>query len=227
MFKLFTLIVCCGTVKSCWNDNGTREWFFKSIIFIIISTIMIIVANLGDFTYPCIFLFLGICTILLLYAHTIDDSDDRNSLFYYHERYIIGKSFSTNHKIIFKFLRIIPVLTIIISLFSIGNLIYESAQTEINDTKVKTYPLVCDPTQGNIYISCLYDGLQIPPSEYMYYYQSEDGEILPDLAPAIRTKIYYTKPGENPHVEITDEFSQSTKLYVPEGSIANMFKLDE
>lgn len=79
---------------------------------------------------------------------------------------------------------------------------------------------------------------------YKYYYQIEDGGIKQGTIPVDSTTIYFVKPGEEAHLEtiITteywmdnnntpatrcDEISKTTyKLYVPEGSVTNVYEFD-
>lgn len=81
-------------------------------------------------------------------------------------------------------------------------------------------------------------------SVYKYYYQLEDGGIKQGTIPAESTTIYFVKSGEDAYLEtiVTTEYSLNKnntpatrcfetskttyKLYVPEGSITNMYEFN-
>lgn len=79
---------------------------------------------------------------------------------------------------------------------------------------------------------------------YTYYYRLEDGGIKLGQIPANSTTIYYIENTEKPYIEVTtitscngydkrtgehhliDSSSPTYKLFVPEGSIAEIFQFD-
>lgn len=120
---------------------------------------------------------------------------------------------------------------------------------EVPDVSTTTCTVICakdnSSIAGSISGSIFYvQGSVSEKSVYKYYYQLEDGGIKQDTIPAESTTIYFVKSGEDAYLEtiVTTEYylnnnntpatrwnesSKTTyKLYVPEGSITNMYEFN-
>lgn len=120
---------------------------------------------------------------------------------------------------------------------------------EVPDVSTTTCTVMCakdnSSVTGNISggIFCV-QGSVSEKSVYKYYYQLEDGGIKQGTIPAESTTIYFVKSGEDAYLEtiVTTEYylnnnntpatrwnenSKTTyKLYVPEGSITNVYEFN-
>lgn len=120
---------------------------------------------------------------------------------------------------------------------------------EVPDVSTTTCTVICakdnSSIAGSMSGSLLYvQGSVSEKSVYKYYYQVEDGGIKQGTIPADSTTIYFVKSGEEAYLEriVTTEYflnnnntpatrlyesSKTTyKLYVPEGSITNVYEFN-
>ena len=142
------------------------------------------------------------------------------------------------------------ILVTVIS-FVITGVMYlnNTEECEVPDVSITTCTVICAKDNfsltGSMSGGILYvHGSVSGESVYIYYYQTEDGGIKQGTIPVDSTTIYFTKPGEEAYLEtiITTEYminnnntpatrfgesSKTTyKLYVPEGSVTNVYEFD-
>lgn len=141
------------------------------------------------------------------------------------------------------------IVTGIVFIIAGGMYFNNFKKCEVPDVSTTTCAIMCakdnSSISGSMSGSILYvQGSVSGESVYKYYYQLEDGGIKQGTIPADSTTIYFIKPGEEAYLEIivTTEyyldynntpvtrcfFSPETtyKLYVPEGSVTNVYEFD-
>lgn len=130
---------------------------------------------------------------------------------------------------------------IVAGIMYLGNL----EKCEVPDVSTTSSTIICAKDNFSITGSILYvHGSVSEESVYKYYYQLEDGGIKQGTIPADSTTIYFVKAGEEAYLEtiVTTEYwmndnntpatrclgtSKTTyKLYIPEGSVTNMYEFN-
>lgn len=119
----------------------------------------------------------------------------------------------------------------------------------VPDVSITSTKVICAKDNasvtGNISRSIFYVQASVSEeSVYKYYYQLEDGGIKQGTIPSESTTIYFVKSGEDAYLEtiVTTEYSLNKnntpatrwyesskttyKLYVPEGSITNVYEFN-
>lgn len=141
------------------------------------------------------------------------------------------------------------VVTVISFIFTEGMYLNNFEKCEVPDVSITSCTVICAKDNSSITGSMsggiLYvHGSVSEESVYKYYYQIEDGGIKQGTIPVDSTTIYFVKPGEEAYLEtiITTKYcmnnnntpatrclesSETTyKLYVPEGSVTNVYEFD-
>ena len=134
----------------------------------------------------------------------------------------------------------------------IGGVVHHKSIEKVKsqEVKVTTQDLVAikdnSSIDGNKNRSIFYvTGSIKEKAEYTYYYRLEDGGIKQGRINADSTTIYYVEDGKEPYLEITEttpytdvykkgvylrrdegQTSITYKLYVPEGSVQNVYEFD-
>lgn len=183
--------------------------------------VLLITTNWNLFTIPKILLFISVCLYILLKKELEDCVPFRISI----------------------------VITVIA--FIVTGIMYNNnlKKCEVPDVSITSSTVICakdnSSITGSISGSVLYVyGSVSEESVYKYYYQLEDGGIKQGTIPADSTTIYFVKAGEEAYLEtiVTTEYymnnnhspatrygetSETTyKLYVPEGSVTNVYEFD-
>lgn len=145
--------------------------------------------------------------------------------------------------------RIGIVATVISFIVTVEMYFHNFEKCEVPDVSITKYTVICakdnSSLTGSMYGGILYvHGSVSEESVYKYYYQIEDGGIKQGTIPVDSTTIYFVKTGEKAYLEkiITTEYlmnnnntpatrclenSKTTyKLYVPEGSVTNVYEFD-
>lgn len=120
---------------------------------------------------------------------------------------------------------------------------------EVPDVSTTTCTVICakdnSSVTGNISGGIFYVQSSVSEkSVYKYYYQLEDGGIKQDTIPVESTTIYFVKSGEDTYLEtiVTTKYylnknntpatrwcensKKTYKLYIPEGSITNVYEFN-
>lgn len=183
--------------------------------------VLLITTNWNLFTIPKILLFISVC-LYILFKEVFDDCFP----------FWIGI--------------LVTNIAFIISGTMYLNNIEDCAVPDVSITSTR---VICAKDNsfvtGNISGGIFYvRGSVSEKSVYKYYYQLEDGGIKQGTIPAESTTIYFVKSGEDAYLEtivITEyslnknntpatrwhESSKATyKLYVPEGSITNVYEFN-
>lgn len=186
--------------------------------------VLLITTNWNLFIIPKILLFISVC----LYVLFCDECDSGKFC------YPFG----------------IGIVITVIAFIVTGYIYYHNIEEcEIPEVSTTTCNILCAKDNstiiGNISGSIFYiQGNVSEKSVYKYYYQIEDGGIKQGTIPANSTTIYFIKPSEAAYLEtvVTTEYyinnnytpatrdikssNTSYKLYVPEGSITNVYEFD-
>lgn len=159
--------------------------------------------------------------------------------------YVVFKEWDEDCEEIYIFL----IATVIA--FFITGIVYINRMEEANDPDVVTNScdILCAKDgsidSGSFSGSIIYvHGSSSGKSVYKYYYQQEDGGVKLGTISADDTTLYFLKDGEKPHLEtiVTTQYYLNTnnnpptrcfesskityKLYIPEGSITNVYEFD-
>lgn len=226
------IIICILTfiaffvARMIYKDNyeSTRASNIVASIACILgitSCILLITTNWNLFTIPKILLFISVCL------------------------YILSKE-----KWVFCVPFWIGIVITVISFIVTGIMYLNNIEKcKDPDVSITSSTVICakdnSSITGNISGSILYvHGSVSEESVYKYYYQLEDGGIKQGTIPADLTTIYFVKSGEEGYLEsvVTTEYllnnnntpatrfleiSRTTyKLYVPEGSVTNVYEFD-
>lgn len=184
-------------------------------------SVLLITTNWNLFTIPKILLFISVC-LHILFKEELDIS------------------------VPFTISIVVTIIAFIITGIMYLNNIEEC---EVPDVSTTSRTVICakdnSSITGSISGSILYiHGSVSEESVYQYYYQLEDGGIKQGTIPAESTTIYFVETGEEPHLDtvVTTKYcknnnnspatrcletSETTyKLYVPEGSVMNVYEFD-
>ena len=123
-------------------------------------------------------------------------------------------------------------------------------EAEEKEVTVASQNIVCvkdgDSVEGGVSGGIFFVYGQVSgKSVYKYYYQIEDGGFRQGSIPADSTTIYYLEDGENPHLDTivtktvlinynnnpptdagTKDSKTTYKIYVPKGSVTNVYEFD-
>ncbi len=188
--------------------------------------VLLITTNWNLFTIPKILLFISLC-LYILFKKDFDDCVP----------FWIG-------------IVVTVIAFIVTGIMYLNNI----ERCEVPDVSTTRVTVICakdnSSITGSISGSILYvHGSVSEESVYQYYYQLEDGGIKQGTIPAESTTIYFVEAGEEAYLEtvITTEYwmnnnnipatrclelealetSETTyKLYVPEGSVTNVYEFD-
>lgn len=191
------------------------------ITFCVLFCVLLISTNWNLFTIPKMLLFVSVCLYIVFKEKWVDC-----------DPFWIG-----------------IVITIIS--FVVTGIMYLNniEKCQVPDVSITNRTVICakdtSSFAGSMFGGILYvHGSVSEESVYKYYYQTEDGGIKQGTIPVDSTTIYFVKPGEEAYLETTTttEYfmnnnntpatrlnmskTKTYKLYVPEGSVTNVYEFD-
>lgn len=226
------IIICILTFVTLFVARTSYEKHYKrnhvsnilavcAGILVIAFCVLLITTNWNLFTIPKILLFISVCIYIL-----------------FKEEFIACVPF------------LIGIVVTIIAFIVTGIMYLNNIEKcEVPDVVTTSSTVICAKDNfsvtGSFSRKILYvHGSVSEESVYTYYYQSKDGGIKQGTIPADSTTIYFVKTGEKAYLEtvVTTEYwlnnnnspatrypetSETTyKLYVPEGSVTNVYEFN-